>query len=101
MTIKRFLKWGCRTGTALMVILLLNGTPSILLAQTTPPPSETSRQGTQPSGETPPPQDTATDGKQVPQDRSNAYRKQQDNLKPFEPSEEIRVDKAVDFPADI
>jgi hypothetical protein len=84
-----------------MVILLLNGTPSILLAQTTPPPGETPRQDGQTSRETAPPKDTATDGEQIPQDRSSAYRKEKDNLKPFEPSEEIRVDKAVDFPADI
>jgi hypothetical protein len=101
MTITRFIKWGRRAGTALMVFLLLNGAFSKLLAQTTPPPGETPRQGDQTSREAAPPQDTAADGKQAPQDRSNAYRKQQDNLKPFEPSEEIRVDKAVDFPADI
>ena len=101
MTIKNVTKWGRRAGAAFLVILLLNGPPSALLAQTTPPPGDAPQQGDQTSRETAPPQDTATDGKQVPQDRSNAYRKEKDSLNPFEPSEEIRVDKAVDFPADI
>ena len=35
------------------------------------------------------------------EDRSRTYRRQKDELKPFAPSEEIRVDKAVDFPVDI
>ena len=101
MTIRHFWEYGCRAGTAFVMILLLNGTPCVLLAQTTSPPGEAPQQDDQTSRGTAPPQDTATEGKQVPQDRSNAYRKQEDNLKPFEPSEEIRVDKAVDFPADI
>ena len=101
MMIKNVIKGGRRAGTALMVILLLNGPPSMLWAQTTPPPGEVSQQGDQTSRQAAPSQDTATDGKPVPQDRSSAYRKEKDNLKPFEPSEEIRVDKAVDFPADI
>jgi len=33
--------------------------------------------------------------------RERAYRRQKDELNKFAPSEEIRVDKAVDFPADI
>ena len=101
MTIKKLLKSGCLAGTFLVMIPLLNGPPPMLLAQTAPPPGETPRQEEQPPGEATPPRDTTSDGNQVTQDRGSAYRKQKDNLKSFEPSEEIRVDKAVDFPADI
>lgn len=44
--------------------------------------------------------ETPKTGEESPK-REQSYRRQKDNLKQFAPSEEIRVDKAVDFPADI
>lgn len=101
MTIKNFIKDGCLAGAFLVMVTLLNGQLLMLLAQTAPPPGETTQQENQIPGEATPPKDTINDGNQVTQDRGRSYRKQKDNLKSFEPSEEIRVDKAVDFPADI
>jgi len=102
MTMSRFPKCGCLAVAALLLLaLLLNGIPSMLQAQTTSAPGEVPQQGNRSSQETAPSKDTATDKAQAPEERSSAYRNPKDTLKPFEPSEEIRVDKAVDFPADI
>jgi len=101
MTLELLMKVGGRTGAALVMFLLLNGSPDPLVAQTAPPPGEPPRQEEQTVRESAPPSDTATDKQQPPQGQGGTYRNQKDNLKPFEPSEEIRVDKAVDFPADI
>jgi hypothetical protein len=84
------------------MILLLNGPPPMLLAQSTSPaPVEVPAQEEQ----TAPPKasvdDAGSRGDKATENRGSAYRKQKDDLKPFAPSEEIRVDKAVDFPADI
>ena len=101
MTIKRF--FSCRRlacGAGVMILLLLSGPPPLVLAQTAPA-GEVPQQTEQRADKAAPPKGTATDMAQPPSEQGSAYRKQKDNLKPFEPSEEIRVDKAVDFPADI
>jgi hypothetical protein len=100
MTIKTIIRHGCRASTALVVILLLNGAPQILFAQSVPT-GQTQQQEEQADDKAARSADTAVDENQAPDDQGSAFRKQKDNLKPFEPSEEIRVDKAVDFPADI
>lgn len=80
---------------------LLGGPPPVLMAQSAAAPTEEAG-GTEErkAAEEEPGNDTGEDGKAA-QDRGSAYRRQPDSLRPFEPSEEIRVDKAVDFPADI
>jgi hypothetical protein len=100
MTIKRSFTCRCLLGALVVLTLLLNGPSQMLWAQSAPT-GESTRQDEPPPGEEAPSEDTATAREQPPQDRGRAYRKQKDNLKPFEPSEEIRVDKTVDFPADI
>ena len=87
-------------GIGLLLIGLLARPPAALLAQTPTAPADeagTMEEKKSPAEE---PADAVGEDK-PPQDRGGAYRRQKDNLKPFEPSEEIRVDKAVDFPADI
>lgn len=85
-------------GMALLSVGLLTAPSPVLQAQSaeTPPAAE------EPGTAAAPKKDPAPTGVDKPDpDRSRAYRRQQDELKPFAPSEEIRVDKAVDFPADI
>jgi len=89
---------------AFLLAGLLGWPPPALRAQSTTAP---------PAGSAPAPADASeTDGAPQPktpaagkedpkQDRQRAYRRQKDELKEFAPSEEIRVDKAVDFPVDI
>jgi hypothetical protein len=100
MTLSTIIKYGCRATGALVAILLLSGSPQLLLAQSAPT-GEPPRQTEQADDKATRPEDTTVDGNKTLDDRGSAYRKQKDNLRPFEPSEEIRVDKAVDFPADI
>jgi len=91
-------------GAALLLAGVLGGPPPALRAQSTtappadsaPAPVDASKTDGAPQTET-----TATGEEDSKQDRERAYRRQQDELKRFAPSEEIRVDKAVDFPADI
>ena len=88
-------------GIGLLLIALLAGPPPALLAQSPTAPADEDRATEErKTPEEEPARDAGNDG-QAPQDRGGAYCRQQDNLKPFEPSEEIRVDKAVDFPADL
>ena len=85
-------------GMTLLLVGLLGGPPPALWAQSaeTPPAATAPAQTGVVPADSPP----AT-GKESTQDRQRAYRRQQDELKEFAPSEEIRVDKAVDFPVDI
>ena len=100
MTIKTIIEHGRLASAALVVILLLNGAPQLLFAQSVPT-GKAQQQEEQADDKATRSEDTAVDKNQAPGDQGSAYRKQTDNLKPFEPSEEIRVDKAFDFPADI
>jgi hypothetical protein len=81
-------------GMTLLLVGLLGGPAPALWAQSaeTPP-----AQGEVAPEDNPPP----AVKEPSPQDRQRAYRRQKDELKEFAPSEEIRVDKAVDFPVDI
>ncbi len=85
----------------LLAIGLLGGTAADLRAQSPTTPTQEST----PAKEAAPdatPQETPDEKKAQPApDRSRSYRRDKDPLKDFVPSEEIRVDKAVDFPADI
>jgi hypothetical protein len=91
-------------GVAFLLLGLLSGPSPTLWAQsaeapptgTPPAPVKKSPSDAAPKSETP-----ATGGEDSHQDRQRAYRRQKDDLKEFAPSEEIRVDKAVDFPVDI
>ena len=90
-------------GTAVLVLVLLGSFSSDLPAQS--PATPQAEDGTAPvesrdadakPEKTPPAREEKTDA-----DGSRSYRREKDQLKNFVPSEEIRVDKAVDFPADI
>jgi hypothetical protein len=82
--------------------LMLGGWPPGLWAQTaSPPPKEAPAQEERTAPPQAPAEDAAPGEDTATENRSRAYRQQKDQLKPFAPSEEIRVDKAVDFPADI
>lgn len=91
-------------GVAFLLLGLLSGPSPTLWAQsaeapptgTPPAPVKKSPSDAAPKTETP-----ATSEEDSKQDRERAYRRQKDDLKRFAPSEEIRVDKAVDFPVDI
>jgi hypothetical protein len=91
-------------GVAFFLAALLSGPSPTLWAQSTeapatgstPAPATISPSDAAPKTETP-----VTGEEDVQQERQRAYRRQKDDLKRFAPSEEIRVDKAVDFPADI
>jgi hypothetical protein len=86
-------------GMTLLLVGLLGGPAPALWAQSaeTPPAAAApARTEVAPEGHPPPAVNEAS-----PQDRQRAYRRQEDELKEFAPSEEIRVDKAVDFPVDI
>ena len=98
---KRWIPIGVWLGIGLLLIGLLAGPPAVLMAQSPTAPAD--KAPTMEERKTPeeePARDAGREGK-AHQDRGGAYRRQQDSLSPFEPSEEIRVDKAVDFPADI
>ena len=98
---KRWIPLSDWLGIGLLLIGLLAGPPAVLMAQSpTTPADEAPTMEERITPEEEPARDPGGEG-QAPQDRGGAYRRQKDNLKPFEPSEEIRVDKAVDFPADI
>jgi len=86
-------------GMTLLLAVLLGAPPPALRAQSAEtPPAATAPAQTDVAPEgNPPPAAKETS----PQDRQRAYRRQKDELKAFAPSEEIRVDKAVDFPVDI
>lgn len=86
-------------GMALLLVGLLGAPPPALRAQSAEtPPAATAPAPTDVAPEDNPP----TTGKETStQDRQRAYRRSKDELKAFSPSEEIRVDKAVDFPVDI
>lgn len=91
-------------GVTFLLTGLLSGPSPTLWAQSTeapatgstPAPVEKSPSDAAPKTETP-----ATGEEDAQQERQRAYRRQKDDLKRFAPSEEIRVDKAVDFPVDI
>ena len=91
-------------GVAFLLAGLLGWPPSALQAQSTatpptgsaPAPANEAKTDGSPQTETP-----ATTKENPTQDRERGYRRQKDDLKRFAPSEEIRVDKAVDFPVDI
>jgi hypothetical protein len=87
-----------RIGMTLLLVGLLGGPPPALWAQSaaTPPTAAAPAQT-----EIAPENNTTTEKEPSTQDRQRAYRRQKDELKEFAPSEEIRVDKAVDFPVDI
>jgi|GEM_PF-2426175 len=88
-------------GIGLLAIGLFCGTASNLRAQspTTPTQESTPVKDAAPDAA---PQETPDEKAAQPApDRSRSYRRDKDPLKDFVPSEEIRVDKAVDFPADI
>ncbi|MGD9330597.1 MAG: hypothetical protein PVJ53_04750 [Desulfobacterales bacterium] len=90
-------------GLVLLGVALLGGPSPALQAQSTEPPpagAESKTQEAESGAQSPPEPAPGGEAKPDP-DRSGAYRRQKDELKPFSPSEEIRVDKAVDFPADI
>ncbi len=90
-----------------MIFLLtgLLGEPSpALWAQSaeTPPTASAPAQAEETKTEVAPEDNPPPTGKEdSTKDRQRAYRRQKDELKEFAPSEEIRVDKAVDFPVDI
>ena len=86
-------------GIMLLLAGLSGGPSSALWAQSAEtPPAATAPARTEVAPEDNPP----TTGKETPtQDRQRTYRRQKDELKAFAPSEEIRVDKAVDFTAEI
>ena len=86
-------------GMTLLLVGLLGGPAPTLWAQSAEtPPAATAPAQTDVAPEDNPP---ATGKEKTTQDRQRAYRRQKDELKAFSPSEEIRVDKAVDFPVDI
>ena len=72
------------------------GTQAASSCGSTPAPANEAKTEGAPQTETP-----ATTKENPTQDRERGYRRQKDDLKRFAPSEEIRVDKAVDFPVDI
>lgn len=86
-------------GMTLLLVGLLGGPAPTLWAQS----AETPPAATAPAQTDVAPEDNspATGKEKTTQDRQRAYRRQKDELKEFAPSEEIRVDKAVDFPVDI
>lgn len=91
-------------GVAFLLAVLLSGPTPALRAQSTamPPASSAPAPVEEPPSDNTPKTKTPTTGEEDPaQDRERGYRRQKDDLKRFAPSEEIRVDKAVDFPADI
>lgn len=91
-------------GVAFLLAGLLGWPPTALQAQsTTTPPADSAPAPTNDSKTDGAPQTNApgTGEEDTKQDRQRAYRRQKDELKEFAPSEEIRVDKAVDFPVDI
>ncbi len=85
-------------GMTLLLVGLLGAPPPALWAQSAETPAAATAPAqteVAPEGNPPPEKETS------PQDRQRAYRRQKEELKEFTPSEEIRVDKAVDFPVDI
>ena len=88
-----------RIGITLLIAGLLGISSPTLWAQSaeTPPAATAPAQTDVAPGDNPP----ATGKEPSTQDRQRAYRRQKEELKAFTPSEEIRVDKAVDFPVDI
>jgi len=87
-----------------LLTCLLGGPSPALWAQSaeTPPPAGAPAQAEETKTEVAPEDSPPPTGKEnSTKDRQKAYRRQKDELKEFAPSEEIQVDKAVDFPVDI
>ncbi|MCB2168294.1 MAG: hypothetical protein KQI78_11565 [Deltaproteobacteria bacterium] len=84
--------------TLLIAGLLGISSPALWAQSAQTPPAAAAPAQTEGAPEDNPP---ATAKEPSTQDRQRAYRRQKDELKEFAPSEEIRVDKAVDFPVDI
>ena len=89
-------------GAALLLAGVAGGIPADLWAQSSDPPAA----GRAPEAPDTPkpvtaPEETKKEEENRTPDRSRSYRREKDPLKTFVPSEEIRVDKAVDFPVDI
>jgi hypothetical protein len=90
-------------GTALLLAGIAAGSPADLWAQSNQP-SAADRAPAAPDDPNPAktPKATETDREEKgPPERNRSYRQEKDPQNNFVPSEEIRVDKAVDFPADI
>ena len=85
----------------LLAGLLLWPAPALRAQSADAPPAERPTAPVEKSpSEAEPETETPKAGEESPK-REQSYRRQKDSLKRFAPSEEIRVDKAVDFPADI
>lgn len=85
----------------LMAGLLLWPPPALRAQSADAPPAERPAAPVERSPSDAKPKTEAPKTEEAPPKREQSYRRQKDNLKQFAPSEEIRVDKAVDFPADI